>query len=519
MGLGPDTKKDLTVKQRLFPEHGTLAQLWKLQAKEKKKAASAKEGGGGDDDNDEEGMLLELPRGKYPDLDKFEDILEAGSRVAARSRQLLVMFPTVVLFMCMGATFWVCVSVASKTTGEHGLSPFEFIDQNAWMLQVVLVVLSMVFAFLVAALQPTFTRAIANVVFAFLAYFVGCGLVVCPYAMPMMLPDKTGTVALIWQICGYVKCMVVIAVLTYSVCQHPPRRVLRILEWTLMIVIVAIGLFVAMSCYYVVVDNLGEAAIDASFFAGWATSTIGVIATGVACVTSVPRTMGKRLLKALAWHTEPGASYEHQVLASTIATMIGVDAKYRAVMMHALRNFRGVSMADITWEEFAESTPNPKCFLKSKLVAFKEIDFFISHSWSDDPAAKWEAIQGMRRTFKAKHKREPIVWFDKYCIDQEAIDESVRRLPIFVVGSSKFLVLLGPSYASRCWCMLELFVFNSVRECALFDEKTDLVVMPLAGAQEELKELTKNFDIVSKTKKACSLSIMVIFASIALLLR
>ena len=93
------------------------------------------------------------------------------------------------------------------------MSPFEFIDQNAWMLQVVLVVLSMVFAFLVAALQPTFTRAIANVVFAFLAYFVGCGLVVCPYAMPMMLPDKTGTVALIWQISGYaVKCVVVIAI-------------------------------------------------------------------------------------------------------------------------------------------------------------------------------------------------------------------------------------------------------------------------------------------------------------------
>jgi hypothetical protein len=158
------------------------------------------------------------------------------------------MFPTVVLFICMGAIFAVCVGVASKTTGDHGLTPFEFIDQNAWMLQVVLVVLSMVFAFLVAALQPTFTRAIANVVFAFVVYFVGCGLVVCPYAMPMMLPDKTGTVALIWQICGYIKCMVVIAVLIYSVCQHPPRRVLRVLEWTLMIVIVAIGLFVAMSC-------------------------------------------------------------------------------------------------------------------------------------------------------------------------------------------------------------------------------------------------------------------------------
>ena len=46
--------------------------------------------------------------------------------------------------------------------------------------------------------------------------------------MPVMLWDKTGTVALIWQISGYaVKCVVVIAiaVLTFlsAFCQHPPR--------------------------------------------------------------------------------------------------------------------------------------------------------------------------------------------------------------------------------------------------------------------------------------------------------
>ena len=50
----------------------------------------------------------------------------------------------------------------------------------------------------------------------------------------------------------------------------------------------------------------------------------------------------------------------------------------------------------------------------------------------------------------------------RYCIDQTAIDQSVRRLPIFVVASKKMLVLLGSSYAARCWCMLELFVFACV---------------------------------------------------------
>ena len=108
------------------------------------------------------------------------------------------------------------------------------------------------------------------------------------------------------------------------------------------------------------------------------------------------------------------------VLAGTMATMVGVDVSYREVMTTALKNYRGVSMADVTWDEFKEQKPNPKCFAKSQAVAFKEIDFFVSHSWSDDPKAKWDAVQGMRRTFKAKHKREPIVWFDKYCIDQNA---------------------------------------------------------------------------------------------------
>ena len=319
--------------------------------------------------------------------------------------------------------------------------------------------------------------------------FIFCGVVLCPYYMPVFMPDSTGTVLLIWQVCGYTKCLIVTGSLFYSVCQHPPRRTLRVLEWALMAAVVGIGIFLAASCYYVVKDNMGESAIDFSFYAGYAGMVLVTVVTGCLCVTSVPRTLGKKFLQALAWHTEPGASYEYQVLAGTMATMVGVDVSYREVMTTALKNYRGVSMADVTWDEFKEQKPNPKCFAKSQAVAFKEIDFFVSHSWSDDPKAKWDAVQGMRRTFKAKHKREPIVWFDKYCIDQNAIDVSVRRLPIFVVASKKFVVLLGSSYASRCWCMLELFVFNSVRNCNLFDEKSDFIVLPLEGANEELKKV------------------------------
>jgi hypothetical protein len=58
-------------------------------------------------------------------------------------------------------------------------------------------------------------------------------------------------------------------------------------------------------------------------------------------------------------------------------------------------------------------------------------------------------LQNMRRRFKLENEREPLVWFDKYCIDQNAIDQSIRRLPIFVVASKKFFVLFGESYAVR----------------------------------------------------------------------
>ena len=93
MGIGPDQgKENLTFKERCFPAHGTLAQLWKLQNDAKKKDDGAVE-----TDGDEEGMLLNLPRDKYPDLDKFEDILEAGTRVASRSRRLLIAIPFVFL--------------------------------------------------------------------------------------------------------------------------------------------------------------------------------------------------------------------------------------------------------------------------------------------------------------------------------------------------------------------------------------------------------------------------------------
>ena len=78
----------------------------------------------------------------------------------------------------------------------------------------------------------------------------------------------------------------------------------------------------------------------------------------------------------------------------------------------------------------------------------------------------------------------------------------MRRLPIFVVASSKFFVLLGPSYATRCWCMLELFVFIVLRRCGLFSNE-HLIIEPLqSDGGMHLDELASAFDL-HKTKCYC----------------
>ena len=45
------------------------------------------------------------------------------------------------------------------------------------------------------------------------------------------------------------------------------------------------------------------------------------------------------------------------------------------------------------------------------------------------------------------------------CIDQTDIDANLQALPVFLAGSRKLLVLAGETYASRLWCVMELFVF------------------------------------------------------------
>eukprot|EP00927_Polykrikos_kofoidii_P047261 TRINITY_DN4138_c0_g1_i10.p1 TRINITY_DN4138_c0_g1~~TRINITY_DN4138_c0_g1_i10.p1 ORF type:complete len:284 (-),score=39.03 TRINITY_DN4138_c0_g1_i10:161-982(-) len=107
--------------------------------------------------------------------------------------------------------------------------------------------------------------------------------------------------------------------------------------------------------------------------------------------------------------------------------------------------------------------PDPALYELSNGARFGFVDGFLSHSWSDPPDTKWEIIQAWRANFKAKHgDQEPTVWIDKFCIDQSAINENLRCLPVFLSSCRELIIAAGPTYLSRLWCVMELFVFLEI---------------------------------------------------------
>ncbi|KAG8460161.1 hypothetical protein KFE25_014306 [Diacronema lutheri] len=156
-----------------------------------------------------------------------------------------------------------------------------------------------------------------------------------------------------------------------------------------------------------------------------------------------------------AWLASRG---EAVTTAASIAALIG-NRPADDVQQIALRRLRCIRLDLISVDELASPQPDPLLFNKSSRCQLGQIDAFISHSWRDDPHEKWAMMQAWRARFKAEHSREPLVWLDKACIEQGDIDANLMCLPVFLAGCSTLLVVYGPTYLSRVWCVTELFTF------------------------------------------------------------
>eukprot|EP00931_Biecheleriopsis_adriatica_P105339 TRINITY_DN79896_c0_g1_i1.p1 TRINITY_DN79896_c0_g1~~TRINITY_DN79896_c0_g1_i1.p1 ORF type:complete len:520 (+),score=61.37 TRINITY_DN79896_c0_g1_i1:36-1562(+) len=144
--------------------------------------------------------------------------------------------------------------------------------------------------------------------------------------------------------------------------------------------------------------------------------------------------------------------------AAGIAGMVG-NCSVKDIMVQASHRFRSVELAEICLDDVRVNRPNPTLFGRSISETWRECDAFVSHSWHDDASAKWKCMQRWRNAFIAANGREPRVWFDKCCIDQNNIECDLRCLPVFLSACKTMVVFCGVTYLSRLWCIIELFTF------------------------------------------------------------
>merc|ERR1712232_1469602 len=73
------------------------------------------------------------------------------------------------------------------------------------------------------------------------------------------------------------------------------------------------------------------------------------------------------------------------------------------VLAKSQQSFRYVSCDKLLEEDMKDNTPNPLLRQLTEEATLYDVDAFLSHSWHDDPAWKWEALQRWRSTFKARY--------------------------------------------------------------------------------------------------------------------
>lgn len=136
-----------------------------------------------------------------------------------------------------------------------------------------------------------------------------------------------------------------------------------------------------------------------------------------------------------------------------------------------------------------------------------EVDFFLSHSWHDSARRKWEALVAYAKAFREENKgRNPLVWLDKACLNQENVAASLSHLPVHLAGCKGLVVLAGATYTSRIWTLLELFVWvamgkrQSSIKMLVVEGDSDVEGQPSSTAEDVLR----SFRTISVADAQCS---------------
>ena len=156
-----------------------------------------------------------------------------------------------------------------------------------------------------------------------------------------------------------------------------------------------------------------------------------------------------------------GNKSSKQSEASTIAALVGGGSAAEALEKGAAR-FRALQLADVQESDLA-SNEDTGLYEKTAPAKLGKVTGFISHSWRDNGPAKYVALMAWGSESRRSGVASPLIWLDKACIKQDQSAEEkqadINALPVFLSGCDSLVALAGPSYASRLWCVVELFVF------------------------------------------------------------
>ena len=184
-----------------------------------------------------------------------------------------------------------------------------------------------------------------------------------------------------------------------------------------------------------------------------------------------------------------GASREQE--AAAVAELVG-SRDATKLLAEADDRFRAISFDVLHEEDFASNkgsaTGQPPLSERTKRLALGECEAFLSHSWSDDSAAKYAALARWAGAHRAEQGISPSLWLDKACIDQANIAASLACLPIFLSGCRELLIIAGPTYATRLWCLMEIFTFCK------FNGSTDAIALHTIGEPSVTNKSLANFN-------------------------
>ena len=152
-----------------------------------------------------------------------------------------------------------------------------------------------------------------------------------------------------------------------------------------------------------------------------------------------------------------GDAAEGAQSAAILAPMLPHGRAASLTIKAALSKLRALPFDKLTVDDLTSSTDS-NLYPKTSPAELGSITAFVSHSWSDAAIPKFAMLSQW-----AHGHHEPNLWLDKACVDQNNITEDLLNLPIFLASCKELLVLAGPSYCGRLWCVLEFYTFVMVR--------------------------------------------------------